>query len=111
MPRHNLALAPSVHPDAPAPPEEALTASVSATSVSFIGCGAAVADLGALLRDLRLALLVAPRAPAGPEQDRAAALLAARLESVRGALDGATAAIGALFGDSGRPVAANVRRR
>ena len=81
-------------------PDDVLAESVSATSVSFVACGAAFADLGELLRDLRLALQVAERRTATPERQRAAALLAARLEAVRWALDGATAAIGVLLEDT-----------
>ena len=78
-------------------PDDVLAESVSATSVSFVACGAAVVDLGELLRDLRLALQVAEPRAAGSERPRAAALLAARLEAARWALDGATAAVGAVL--------------
>ena len=99
MPRHhNLATVASGHPSFPEKsPEEVLTESVSATSVSFVACGAAVVDLGELLRDLRLALQVAEPRAAGSERQGAAALLAARLEAARWALDGATAAVGAVL--------------
>ena len=81
-------------------PDDLLAESVSATSVSFVACGAAVADLGELLRDLRLALQVAEPRAASPERNRAATLLAVRLEAIRWALDGATAAIGVLLEDT-----------
>ena len=81
-------------------PENQLADAVSAASLSFVACGAAVADLGELLRDLRLALQVAEPGTAGPERQRAAALLVARLESVRWALDGTTVAVGALLEDA-----------
>ncbi len=102
MPRHhNLAAAPVTFPG---PPEESakdrLTGSVSAASVSFVACGAAISDLGDLLRDLRLALQVNGPQPFRPEGRQAAALLAARLESVRWALDGATAATRGLLEDA-----------
>ena len=83
----------------PENPVEVLENSVSATSVSFVICGAAVSDLGELLQNLRLALQVPGPRPASVNEIRAAALLAARLETVRGALDGATAAIDALLED------------
>ena len=80
-------------------PQRELTDAVSAASLSFVTCGGAVADLGELLRELRLALQVsAPRA-AHPEADRAAALLAFRLQAVRGVLDEAAAAIGSVLED------------
>ena len=82
-------------------PQRQLADAVSATSLSFVACGAAVADLGELLRDLRLALRVpAPRA-ASPEADRAAALLAFRLQAVRGVLDEGAGAINSLLEDCG----------
>ena len=81
-------------------PDDVLAESVSATSVSFVACGAAFADLGELLRDLRLALQVAEPRAASPERRKAAALLAARLEAARWALDDATAAIGVLLEDT-----------
>ena len=82
-------------------PQRQLADAVSATSLSFVACGAAVADLGELLRDLRLALRVpAPRA-ASPAADRAAALLAFRLQAVRGVLDEATTAANSLLEDCG----------
>ena len=98
MPRpHNLAAAPVSYPSPPAESaEDRLTESVSTATVSFVACGSAVADLGDLLQDLRLALEVNRPRTSSPERQRAAALLAARLESVRWALDGATAAIGGL---------------
>lgn len=110
MPRHhNLAAGPVTFPG---PPEESaqerLTGSVSAASVSFVACGAAISDLGDLLRDLRLALEVNGRQTTGPEGRQAAALLAARLESVRWALDGATAATRGLLEDA-FPSAAGAR--
>ena len=80
-------------------PQRQLTDAVSAASLSFVTCGAAVADLGELLRQLRLALRVsAPRATS-PEADRAATLLAFRLQAVRGALDEATTAVSSLLED------------
>ena len=91
------------------PPDDVLTESVSATSVSFVACGAAVADLGGWLRDLRLALQVAEPRTASPDRQRAAALLATRLEAVRWALDGATAAIGALLEDAVPSGKSNIR--
>jgi len=82
-------------------PQRQLADTVSATSLSFVACGAAVADLGELLRDLRLELRVpAPRA-ASPAADRAAALLAFRLQAVRGVLDEATTAVNSLREDCG----------
>ena len=106
---HNLAAVASGRPSAPEEyPDQVLADAVSATTVSFVACGAAVADLGELLRDLRLALQVAEPGTAGPERQRAAALLVARLESARWALDGATAAIGALLED-GNPSGARAR--
>ncbi|MCY4059144.1 MAG: hypothetical protein OXG44_14180 [Gammaproteobacteria bacterium] len=82
-------------------PQRQLTDAVSAASLSFVTCGAAVADLGELLRELRLALRVsAPRA-GNPEADRAAALLAFRLHAVRGVLDEGAAAINSLLEDCG----------
>lgn len=85
------------------PPEECqrnpLVDAVSSASLSFVAGGAAVADFGGFLRDLRLALQVSlPQAP-NPERARAAALLALRLDSVRGALDGATAAVNGLLAE------------
>lgn len=78
-----------------------LTDAVSAASLSFVTCGAAVADLGELLRELRLALRVsAPRA-ATPEADRAATLLAFRLQAVRAVLDETTAEVNSLLDDCG----------
>ena len=89
----DLAVLPASDPGPPEKhPDEALAESVSATSVSFVACGAAISDLGELLRDLRLALEVAGPRHATPERRKGAASLAARLESVRWALDGATAA-------------------
>jgi len=82
-------------------PQRQLTDAVSAASLSFVTCGAAVADLGELLRDLRLALRVPALPPANPEADRAAAPLAFRLEAVRGVLDEATAAVNSLLEDCG----------
>lgn len=82
-------------------PQRQLTDAVSAASLSFVACGAAVADFGELLRDFRLALRVsAPRATS-PEADRAAALLAFRLQAVRGVLDEGAAAINSLLEDCG----------
>jgi len=82
-------------------PQRQLADTVSATSLSFVACGAAVADLGELLRELRLALRVsAPRA-GNPKADRAAALLAFRLHAVRGVLDEGAAAINSLLEDCG----------
>ena len=102
MPQHHtLAAAAAGQRRLPDPlPDDVLTESVSATSVSFVACGAAVADLGELLRDLRLALQVAEPRPLSSEQNRAAMALAVRLEAVRWALDGATAAVGALLEDA-----------
>ena len=103
MPQHHtLATAAAGHPSPPEVyPDELLANAVSATTVSFVACGAAVGGLGELLRDLRLALQVAGPQAAGSEEKRAAALLAVRLEAVRWALDGATATIGAaLEGDN-----------
>ena len=102
MPQHhNLAPVACGHPSPPEKyPDQVLADAVSATTVSFVACGAAVAGLGELLRDLRLALQVAEPRAASPERQRAAALLPARLESARWALDGATAAIGALLEDT-----------
>ena len=97
---HNLAAVASGCPSAPEEyPDQVLADAVSATTVSFVACGAAVAGLGELLRDLRLALQVAEPRAASPERQRAAALLAARLESVRWALDGATTAVDRLLAD------------
>ena len=99
-PHHNLAAAPVSYPSPPGERAEGrLTDSVSATSVSFVACGSAVADLGDLLQDLRLALEINRPPPSRPETQRAAAVLSARLESVRWALDGATAAISSLLED------------
>ncbi len=78
-------------------PEDRLADAVSATSLSFVACGAAVAELGDLLRDLRLALHVA--GPPVAREDPEAALLAARLETVRRTLHETTAAVGALLED------------
>lgn len=90
-------------------PQRQLADAVSAASLSFVTCGAAVADLGELLRDLRVALRVsAPRA-ANPAADRAAALLAFRLEAVRGVLDETTAAVNSLLGDCATGTTANER--
>ena len=101
MPRQdNLAAAPVSYPSPPTEcAEDLLAASVSTASVSFVACGAAVAGFGVLLQDLRLALQVNGPRTSSPEGRRAAALLAARLEAVRWALDGATAAIGGLVED------------
>ncbi len=90
-------------------PENQLADAVSAASLSFVACGAAVADLGELLRDLRLALQVAEPGTAGPERQRAAALLVARLEPVRWALDGTTAAIGTLLEDANSSGKSNIQ--
>ena len=99
---HQQALAATARQN-PSPPEDCpenpLADAVSATTVSFVACGAAVAGFGELLRDLRLALQVAEPRNASPARQRAAAQLAARLESVRWALDGATAAIDGLLED------------
>ncbi|MXX86579.1 MAG: hypothetical protein F4Y71_09010 [Acidobacteria bacterium] len=82
-------------------PPRQLADAVSTASLSFVACGAAVADLGELLRELRLALRVsAPRATS-PEADGAGALLAFRLQAVRGVLDETTAAINTLLEDCG----------
>ena len=101
MPRQdNLAAAPVSYPSPPTEcAEDPLAESVSAASVSFVACGAAVAEFGVLLQDLRLALQVNGPRTSGREGRRAAALLAARLESVRWALDGATAATRGLLED------------
>ena len=101
MPRQtNLAAAPVSYPGPTREhPEDPLAESVSTASVSFVACGCAVAEFGVLLQDLRLALQVNGPRTSSPEGRRAAALLAARLESVRWALDGATAAIGGLVED------------
>lgn len=101
MPRQtNLAAAPVSYPSPPQESaEDLLAASVSTASVSFVACGAAVAGFGALLQDLRLALQVNGPRTSSPEGRRAAAMLAARLESVRWALDGATAATRGLLED------------
>lgn len=100
---HQQALATEL-PDGLSPPEECpenrLNDAVSGASLSFVACGAAVADFGELLRELRLALQVAEPRNASPEKRKAAALLAARLESVRWALDGATAATRGLLEDA-----------
>ncbi len=92
-------------PDGLSPPEECprgqLADAVSAASLSFVACGAAVADLGELLRELRLALQVSTSPAANPEESRGAALLVFRLQAARGALDEATASIGALLEDCG----------
>ncbi|MYH21683.1 MAG: hypothetical protein F4023_01220 [Acidobacteria bacterium] len=82
-------------------PQRQLTDAVSAASVSFVACGAAVAGLGALLRELRLALRVSTPRAATPEADRAAAVLAFRLQAVRGVLDEGAAAINSLLEDCG----------
>ena len=82
-------------------PQSQLTDAVSAASLSFVTCGAAVADLGALLRELRLALRVSTPPTADPETDGAAALLAFRLQAVRGVLDEATTAVNSLLEDCG----------
>ena len=81
-------------------PQRELTDAVSAASLSFLTCGAAVADLGELLRELRLALQVAGPRNTSPEKRKAAARLAARLEAVRWALDEATAATRGLLEDA-----------
>ena len=107
---HNLAAVASGRPSAPEEyPDQVLADAVSATTVSFVACGAAVADLGELLRDLRLALQVAEPRPPSSEQNRAAMALAVRLEAVRWALDGATAAIGALLEDAVPSGTSNIR--
>jgi len=82
-------------------PQRQLADAVSATSLSFVACGAAVADLGELLRDLRVALRVPAPPDANPEANRAATLLAFRLQAVRGVLDEATAAVNSLLEDCG----------
>lgn len=82
-------------------PQRHLVDAVSAASLSFVTCGAAVADLGELLRELRLALRVSTARAANPEADRAATLLAFRLHAVRGVLDEATAAVNSLLEDCG----------
>jgi len=82
-------------------PQRQLKDAVSAASLSFVTCGAAVADLGELLRDLRLALRVPALPAANPEADRAATLLAFRLQAVRGVLDEATTAVNSLLEDCG----------
>ena len=88
-----LAAAPVRQPHpSPASAEALLAESASAAAVSFVACGAVLADLGELLRDLRLALQVAQPRAEGPNRQQAAALLAERLESVRGALDNTTVA-------------------
>ena len=100
--RQHLALATTSRPQgAGDSPPEVLVDSVSAASLSFVQCGVAVSDLGDLLNGLRLALQVREPEGAGPDRRQAAALLAARLESVRRALDGATTAIESLLGASG----------
>lgn len=121
MPRHhNLALAVAARDSSPPEkyPDDVLAASVSTASVSFVACGAAVSDLGELLRDLRLALQIAEPRNASAERRSAAALLAARLESVRWSLDGATAAVRGLLedafptaADGGRPRRSGEERR
>ena len=97
---HQQALATRA-PEGLSPPEKCpqgrLADAVSAASLSFVACGAAVADLGELLRELRLALHIA--GPPDPSEARDAALLAARLETVRRALHETTAAVGALLED------------
>ena len=102
MPRQdNLAAAPVSYPSPPREcAEDPLAESVSTASVSFVACGSAVAEFGVLLQDLRLALRVNGPRTSSPEGRRAAALLAARLESVRWALDGATAATRGLLADA-----------
>lgn len=99
MPHHHPLPAAAREGLSPPPerPAEGLEISVSTASVSFVVAGAAVSDLGELLRDLRLALRVPAPRPADLDEVRAAALLAARLETVRWALDGATAAIDSLL--------------
>lgn len=101
---HQQALATSAH-GGPSRPEDCprrqLTDAVSAASLSFVTCGAAVADLGELLRELRLALRVPARPAASPKADQAAALLAFRLHAVRGVLDESAAAINSLLEDCG----------
>ena len=108
MPRpHNLAAAPVRFPRPPEKhPDGALVESVSTTSVSFVACGAAVADLGALLHDLRLALRVSEPGPSGPESERAAAQLTVRLDAARSALDDATVAIADLLAEAAPAAAA-----
>jgi hypothetical protein len=100
-------------PDGLSPPEDGpenrLTDAVSAASLSFVACGAAVADLGELLRELRFALQVSPPRPAGPAGESAAALLAFRLDTVRDVLDETTAAIGGLLAEC-VPAGARPRR-
>ena len=83
------------------PPQRQLADAVSAASLSFVTCGAAVADFGELLRELRLALGVSASRAANPEAERAAALLAFRLHAVRGVLDEARATIDSLLEDCG----------
>lgn len=99
---HQQALATEL-PDGLSPPqgcpEERLNDAVSGASLSFVACGAAVADLGELLRELRFALRVSPLRPSGTAGERAAALLAFRLDAVRGVLDETTAAVGGLLED------------
>ena len=100
----DLAVLPASDPGPPEKhPDEALAESVSATSLSFVACGAAIGDLGELLRDLRLALEVAGPRHATAERRQGAASLAARLESVRWALDGATAATRGLLEEALSP--------
>lgn len=82
-------------------PQRQVTDAVSAASLSFVTCGASVADLGELLRELRLALRVSAPRTATPEADRAATLLAFRLQAVRGVLDEGAAAINSLLEDCG----------
>ena len=99
---HQQALAVTARPELSAPEdysENQLTEAVSAASLSFVACGGAVADCGELLQDLRLALQASTSHAASPEEQRAAALLAFRLQAVRGVLDEATAGIGALLED------------
>lgn len=99
---HQQALATEL-PDGLSPPEgcpeDRLNDAVSGASLSFVACGGAVADLGELLRELRFALRVSPLRPSGTAGESAAALLALRLDTVRGVLDETTAAIGGLLGD------------
>jgi len=80
--------------------EDRLTGSVSAASLSFVACGAAISALGDLLGDLRLALETDSPEVTDPEGRQAATLLAARLEFVASSLDDATAAARGLLEDA-----------
>jgi len=97
----NLAVAPIRFPALPEEfAEDRLTGSVSAASLSFVACGAAISALGDLLGDLRLALETDSPGVTDPEGRQAATLLAARLEFVASSLDDATAAARGLLEDA-----------